>query len=98
MSFPVAVRPALAVVVQKVMCVTVAWTCHASSGAHSVLQKVLECGTQQELAAGCPCMRLIRSAVWSEASAQTPEPGESLRPSDGSALGAGPACVFPKLH
>lgn len=43
MSFPVAVRPALAVVVQKVMCVTVAWTCHVHQ-AHTALQKVLSAG------------------------------------------------------
>lgn len=93
------VRPALAVEVQREMWVTVVWTCRASSGPHTILQKVLEHGAQQEpAAAGCPCVWLIRSALWSEASAQTPEPEESLKPSDGSALGAGPACVFPKLH
>lgn len=85
-------------VLQKVTWMTVAWTCRALSGPHSVLQKVLECGAQQEPTVGCPCVWQIRSAVWTEASAETPEPGESLRPSDGSALGAGPAYVFPELH
>lgn len=58
------VRPALAVGVQKEMWVTVAWTCRALSGPHTIRQKVLECRAQQEpVAAGCPCVWLIRSPV-----------------------------------
>lgn len=93
------VRPTLAVAAQKEVWVAVAWTCRAASGPHATLQTAPERGAHQEpAAAGCPCLWLTSSAVGSEASAQAPEPEGSLSPSDGPPLGAGPTCVFPKLH